>query len=1163
MPRVLLLIIPALLLGVVSFSRARGPDRCLSARTFTSGDSDEVAAREVVQKLFVAWQKGDLKAYMALWNPASPELAARSELVRWLFAAEADTFANLSVTQAKEDASGHLAVQLSVQATRTNRKSSEARTEQWKFTVVLARAKTETGDAGGWMLFRWAPEAGDLAARVAAANADERQALVDARGELGALELAHALTAEGQSLRDQGRYPQALALFDLARSVAQKAGDAVAVARVLYHTGDVHRRRGDYPAALKAYRECVTVSEAAGARLGSAWALNDLGLVERAQGNFDRAMEAFEQSLKVKDSLGHPEDIIRTLTNISVLRTARGEYPQAVSALERALRLAREVTAKPEMAHAHTNIGSLYRMLGRYEAALENYQKSLSLWAEVGDRVGVTNGLLDVGNVYRLQLEYARALPFFERALALAEKASDRIRAAQTLSNLALLHADNGDLHLALPAARRSLALWEELGHADAIADVVSLIGWIQEHQRDYPAAERTFQDCLARYERLGNASGAAFALNYLGEICRRQRQWDRALAFYDRCLEQATRVGNAEARIYPIENRGTVYQAQGEHAKALAAFQECRALLASLGADAVAGPYARTDFYCLVGIGDVHRAAGRKQEAIEAYSEAIDRLERTRARISSGEEAQRAVLERRVASLADEGKDDVYQSLVSLLVEAGRTGEALSLLERARSKQLLDGVRLSALTAADPNLRALLKKTEQLEQELAAQERTRVAEVAKPADQQDPAKVANLTRLVASTRAELLQVTNRIRASNPDYERFVTIKATDLRAIQQSLPPNVLVVEYLPLESALTVFLVARDGTQARSVAVSRQRIEQLVGAVHAEVKLAARQGGANVREWDWGSDRARRLREALTTLYAYLVAPIRAEWTRAEAVVVVPSGALYYLPFQALAREERVEERKSGRAEAEGRAAGTSTRPLLHSSTPSLRFLVEEKPLSVLTSLDLWLQISGEGRARTSGAAAGRLGAFGNADGSLPGAEQEVKRVGDLFEQSLVYTGPQATRARVESMPAEVKVAHFATHGALNDRDINGCYLALANGEKLKLGEIYGLAGKYPARLTVLSACETALDRQDPGNEVAHLANGFVEAGSTTIMASLWQVADASTAEVMERFYRELKAGKPTAEAKRLAELSLLCQKGFAHPYFWAPFVLIGDWR
>src|SRR5262249_24323246 len=152
-------------------------------------------------------------------------------------------------------------------------------------------------------------------------------------------------------------------------------------------------------------------------------------------------------------------------------------------------------------------------------------------------------------------------------------------------------------------------------------------------------------------------------------------------------------------------------------------------------------------------------------------------------------------------------------------------------------------------------------------------------------------------------------------------------------------------------------------------------------------------------------------------------------------------------------------------------------------------------------------------------------------------------------------------ATRARVAGLPADVRIAHFATHGHLDETQINDCYLKLANGEKLTLSQIYGLAGHYPARLTVLSACETALGNRREGNELANLADGFIEAGSTSIVASLWQVSDAATVRLMERFYRELKAGKSKGDALQLAEVSLLKQKETAHPYFWAPFVLMGD--
>jgi CHAT domain-containing protein len=418
----------------------------------------------------------------------------------------------------------------------------------------------------------------------------------------------------------------------------------------------------------------------------------------------------------------------------------------------------------------------------------------------------------------------------------------------------------------------------------------------------------------------------------------------------------------------------------------------------------------------CYLGLGHVYRAQGKKDEAVATYQKAIDALESVRARVAGGEAAQ-------LKFLHAEGKDDAYQSLVSLLMEQGKTADALRLLERARSKQLLDSLRLRSLTVRDANLHSLLTKTEDLEQTLAAQEQERVAELSKPAAQQDRTRVANLTQLVAQTRADLLKVANALRAANPDYERFITIKITDLRNVQARLPEDVVVVQYLPLETALTIFVVTRGKMQARSVAVSRKRMDELVATFHDDVRRVQESGGRRGQNWDWQSERAQRLRGALTALYGYLIGSVQADIAHARTVIVVPSGTLYYLPFQALAREN---------------------------ADRSLTFLAEEKELTVLTSLDLWLQITNEDSA--GDAPTPRVCALGNPDGTLPAAEQEVKRIGALFDRSLIYTGADVTRVRLESLPKDVTIAHFATHGQLSEQDINECNLVLANGDKLK---------------------------------------------------------------------------------------------------------------
>lgn len=137
-----------------------------------------------------------------------------------------------------------------------------------------------------------------------------------------------------------------------------------------------------------------------------------------------------------------------------------------------------------------------------------------------------------------------------------------------------------------------------------------------------------------------------------------------------------------------------------------------------------------------------------------------------------------------------------------------------------------------------------------------------------------------------------------------------------------------------------------------------------------------------------------------------------------------------------------------------------------------------------------------------------------------------------GKEVEGSIIYRGSAATRERVDSLPRDVGIVHFATHAVLNQDDPNESYLVLANGGRLTLGDLWGVGGSYPAGTTVLSACATAVGQSNPSKDVANLASGFFMAGSTTILASLWQVSDESTAQLMSQFYRELKAARAKAK-------------------------------
>jgi CHAT domain-containing protein len=282
--------------------------------------------------------------------------------------------------------------------------------------------------------------------------------------------------------------------------------------------------------------------------------------------------------------------------------------------------------------------------------------------------------------------------------------------------------------------------------------------------------------------------------------------------------------------------------------------------------------------------------------------------------------------------------------------------------------------------------------------------------------------------------------------------------------------------------------------------------------------------------------------LKDASAQLYDLLLAPVQAEIDTSDTLVIVPAGELYYLPFHALGKLN---------------------------PDDSLSFLIQRKSFAYLASADLLNAISpamNAARTAREGSGSGLL-ALGNPDGSLPAASTEVSELGRLFTAANVYTGKEATIARVTTTVAKTSYLHFATHGFINSLEPKETYLLLAGQpDRLSVKDLVednyklSLAG---TRLVTLSACDTNIGGFDPSAVYSSLSRAFSKAGAPTVVASLWSVNDVSTRDTMTNFYKELAAGQPKGEAMRRAQLATMSDPRFAHPYYWAPFIILGDWK
>ncbi|MBD3284833.1 CHAT domain-containing protein, partial [candidate division WOR-3 bacterium] len=383
---------------------------------------------------------------------------------------------------------------------------------------------------------------------------------------------------------------------------------------------------------------------------------------------------------------------------------------------------------------------------------------------------------------------------------------------------------------------------------------------------------------------------------------------------------------------------------------------------------------------------------------------------------------------------------------------------------------------------------------------------------------------------------------------TDPDYAFTIGVSPTDIGGLRSKLAEGHSLLMAYSAEDQLLLFHVSKDGYNVRSVPVPRDSLDSLITRCR---ELCFDRGYSLLRkgkilDWDWEDDGSEfyatevtPLKDALATLYEHLIRPFETELKESDIVSFIPSGNIYYVPWGALIDEEK----------------------------DSTVFVSELYNWNILTSTDFFdcIYNRAEGKSKIPD----KMLLVGNPAGigtPLEFAEEEVIAIQGSYPNSTTLTGQDATEPGVQSSVLQNEVLHLATHCDLNPEDPWNSCIRLAPTDssdgKWTVVEVTGQTWEN-VQLVTLSACETALGGEKPGLEFESMAKAFSLAmeGPPAIVATLWSVFDPSTKEFMVTFYDELK-DNPKSEALRLAQQKLIHSE-YAHPFFWAPFILIGEWR
>jgi CHAT domain-containing protein len=764
--------------------------------------------------------------------------------------------------------------------------------------------------------------------------------------------------------------------------------------------------------------------------------------------------------------------------------------------------------------------------------------------------------------------------------------------------NLGSVLADRGDLAAAERCYHRAVALVSGLNEVSTEA----ALGDLSLRRRDLPESERHFRRAIELQEKLNaqDIQGAKMT-SMLATILAEQGKLDDALSVSQQAVEsfRATGPGGMDLgmalgdRCTILSRRGDVDGAEAACREALDIFtkqapggldlSDAHRGLADLAVkrgdldgaaehleraiemSSVLAPESRRQVEGLYKLGRVRRLQKRLREAAELFRRSIEALEAQTGRLGGSEEVRSA--------FAAEFKS-CYVEYIEVLHELGEDEAAFHGTERYRARRFLAMLAERDLVFDDLPP-ALAREWREIDADYAQTQ----AQLAHSQIESTAADLEPLHAHLHELTDKKVDLRRRVREASPRVASLRYPEPLSLAQTAAALDPGTALLSFVVGESQTLLFVVQHaEGRQRLAVlpvpigdAVLRERVLRLTGAIRQQAPQA------EITRMAYG-------------LYRDLVAPAEPLLAKSERLLFVADGPLHRLPFAALVRRERV---------------------------GSPEYLVEWRPLHNVLSATAYAEVT---KLRSTAADTGGLAAFGDPaypkkgpedahlalDGlrSVSGAasglsplvfsRNEVESIAALYpNRATVFVGDQATEEQAKEQAKSSRYLHFACHGLLDEQFPINSGLVLAVPAEPKPGQDDGVLQAWEiiekvrvkADLVTLSACETGLGKEIGGEGLVGLTRAFQYAGAHSVLASLWGVSDESTSDLMKRFYGHLRSGLSKADSLRAAQLELIAaaaplksssdrtrdiggasvasSRRSSHPFHWAAFELVGDWR
>ncbi|MFQ6118795.1 MAG: tetratricopeptide repeat protein, partial [Methanosarcinales archaeon] len=915
-----------------------------------------------------------------------------------------------------------------------------------------------------------------------------------------------------------------------------------------YGLGYIYSKLHNYNKALEYYEHDLKIVKEIGDRRGEIRGFGNIAIIYWYLGNPSKALRYFEQGLKIAEEIGDKLNEGKNLHNISIIYEKLDDYLKALEYYERALKIFREISDKKAEGTCLNNIGVVYRKSDNYSKALEYYEQALIINREIGNKKVEGVCLNNIGIVYKGLGNYSKALEYYEQALKIDREIGNKRSEGICLNNIGLAYWDLGNYSRALEYYEQALKIDREIGYRWAEAQCLSNIGIIYENVGNYSKALEYYEQALKIDREIGNKMSEGISLYNMGHAYKNLGNYFKALEYHEQGLKIAQGIGSKYIEGCTLNGVGDIYYYKLKDYSKSAEFY--------LNALAIGQEIGRSDILwdAHYGLASVYEKQEKFSQALKHYKKAIEIIEGIRAQLQLGEWKAGFL----------KSKIEIYESLINLLLKLhqqnpskGYDKEAFYFTEKAKARAFLDSLQ-EAKIDFKANLTTELREQERKISKEISQILTHLQE---PNLSQE--KREELFKELEKAEDDYKSLIAKTRRENPEYASIIYPDPYKVKEVQDKLLDNrTALIEYFIGEENSFGFLVTKDNLFIESMLESKSLTEMVNNYIpYLTLK--------DVKEFKAieGSKRS----------YDILIGPFKDKLNKIEKIIIVPDRNLNYLPFETLILSP-----VRGRPSADiGRFLIEDYKISYAPSASSLINLLERKSVEkrerdLLAIGDPVFQIEEKKKAepklvepiKADQIIRGDYFRKGFSLYPLAFASEEIKSISKFFKKNLkeLFLKEKALEENIKKIELnKFKIIHFATHGLLDDKNGDRSTLVLTLDKDptedgfLQAREIYNL--KLNADLVVLSACQTAKGKLEKGEGITGLARAFLYPGSKSVLSSLWNINDKSTAQFMKYFYQYLAEGKTKTQALRLAKIKMINSK-YSHPFYWAAFILIGDY-